>query len=107
MSGHRPCRVQESSGPVGGFVSQNWVCRRAPPGELKQQRFSWAVVLWQESSGEGQEERALRDMEFMFAAKTDWEAPREPMAYFDRERREGMLSDTELMMEEEDGDGDD
>jgi hypothetical protein len=83
-------------------VSQNWVWRRAPPGELKQQRFSWAVVLWQESSGEGQEERAER--EFMFA-KTDWEAPREERAYLDRERRDGMLSDTELMMEEED-DGD-
>jgi hypothetical protein len=65
------------------------------------------VVLWQESSGEGQDERASRDMllmEFMFA-KTDWEAPREERAYLDRERREGMLSATELMMEEED-DGD-
>jgi hypothetical protein len=57
LSGHRPCRVHESEGPVGGEVSQNWVWRREPPGELKQQRLAWAVVLWQESSGEGQEEK--------------------------------------------------
>jgi hypothetical protein len=44
--------------------------------------------------------------EFMFA-KTDWEAPREERAYFDKERREGMFSDTELMTEEVDGDGSD
>jgi hypothetical protein len=90
-------------------VSQNWVCRRAPPGELKQQRLGWAVVLWQDNSGDGHEERGLRDMdmaEFMFA-KTDWEAPREERAYFDKERREGMFSDTELMTEEVDGDGSD
>jgi hypothetical protein len=47
----------------------------------------------------------FRDMaEFMFA-KTDWEALRDERAYFDRERREGMVSETELMME--DGEGDD
>ena len=44
-------------------------------------------------------------MEFMLlAAKTDWEAPTADRAYLDRERREGMLSDTELMMEDDDGD---
>jgi hypothetical protein len=88
-------------------VSQNCVWRRAPPGELKQHRFSWAVVLWQESSGDGHDERALRDMEFMLA-KTDWEAPTAERAYLEKERMEGMLSDTELMMEEEEEeDGDD
>jgi hypothetical protein len=40
-------------------------------------------------------------------AKTDWEAPREERPYFDKERREGMVSATELMMEEEDGEGSD
>lgn len=63
--------------------------------------------MWQDSSGDGHDERALRDMVFMLA-KTDWDAPREERAYFDKERREGMLSDTELMMKEEwEDDGDD
>lgn len=39
--------VQESSGPVAGLVSQNWVWRRRPPGELKQHESLIAVVLWQ------------------------------------------------------------
>lgn len=38
-----PWMVQESEGPLGGFVSQNCVCRRAPPGELKQQESATAV----------------------------------------------------------------
>ena len=59
--------------------------------------------MWQESSGDGHDERASRDMEFMFA-KTDWEAPRDDKAYLDRERKEGMLSATELMMEDGDED---
>lgn len=50
--------VHESDGPVGGSVVQNWVSRSRPPGELKQQAFSTAVVFWQLTgmSG-GQEER--------------------------------------------------
>jgi hypothetical protein len=44
----RPWIVQLSSGPVTGSVSQNWVCSRAPPGALKQHRFVWTVVLWQD-----------------------------------------------------------
>jgi hypothetical protein len=80
---------------VGGEVSQNWVWRREPPGELKQQRLGWAVVLWQESWGEeGQEEKGSR--EFMFVvevpARTDWEAPRAENAYLDKERRDGIVS---------------
>ena len=31
---------------MAGFVSQNWVRRRWPPGELRQQ-VSYEVVLWQ------------------------------------------------------------
>ncbi len=38
--------VQELEGPVVGFVSQNWVRRRWPPGALRQQ-VSYVVVLWQ------------------------------------------------------------
>ncbi len=38
--------VQELEGPVVGFVSQNWVWRRWPPGALRQQ-VSYVVVLWQ------------------------------------------------------------
>lgn len=29
---HRPWTVHEVEGPVDGLVSQNWVCKRAPPG---------------------------------------------------------------------------
>jgi hypothetical protein len=29
---HSPWIVHESEGPVAGSVSQNWVCRNAPPG---------------------------------------------------------------------------
>lgn len=29
---HNPCKVQESTGPTVGFVSQNWVRRSCPPG---------------------------------------------------------------------------
>jgi hypothetical protein len=32
-----PWMVHELLGPVAGFVSQNCVCKRSPPGELKQQ----------------------------------------------------------------------
>jgi hypothetical protein len=74
---------------------------------LKQQRLAWAVVLWQESSGEGQEENesTARDLMFMFIvpARTDCEAPKAEMAYLDKERREGIvLSDTDSKTEEDD-----
>ena len=86
-------------------MSQNWVRRREPPGELKQQRLDWAVVLWQESSAEGQEEKASRDKEFMFMlelpARTDWEAPNAETAYLDKERRDGMLSATDSRTEDD------
>lgn len=45
--------VHESEGPVAGSVSQNWVCRRAPPGWLKQQLLATVVVLWQLSGRDG------------------------------------------------------
>lgn len=32
---------------MAGSVSQNWVCRRTPPGALKQQESLTAVELWQ------------------------------------------------------------
>jgi hypothetical protein len=47
----------------------------------------------------------FRDMAVFMFAKTDWEALREERAYFERERREGMVCETELMMEDEGGDG--
>jgi hypothetical protein len=59
------------------------------------------VVLWQESSGVGQEEESKLSREFrpMFMlelpARTDWEAPKAEKAYLDNERREGMVSDTD------------
>lgn len=39
--------VQELDGPVTGLVSQNWVWRRVPPGELKQQlgdALDWQLI---------------------------------------------------------------
>lgn len=42
-----PWIVHESTGPVAGSVSQNWVWRRTPPGALKQQESLTAVELWQ------------------------------------------------------------
>ncbi len=44
---HRPWTVQWSAGPVAGSVSQNCVCSRLPPGELKQQVLATALLLWQ------------------------------------------------------------
>lgn len=55
--------VHESDGPVGGSVVQNWVSRSRPPGELKQQEFSTAVVFWQltgmSGGQEGREQEAV------------------------------------------------
>jgi hypothetical protein len=55
--------VHESEGPVGGSVVQNWVSRSRPPGELKQQEFSTAVVFWQltgmSGGQEGREQEAV------------------------------------------------
>ena len=48
---HNPCRVQLSTGPVTGCVSQNCVCSSCPPGALKQHKFSTTVVLWQLNCG--------------------------------------------------------
>ena len=45
--------VHESTGPVAGSVSQNWVSRSCPPGALKQQVSVTTEVLWHDSSAVG------------------------------------------------------
>lgn len=50
----RPWIVQLLSGPVTGSTSQNWVCRKSPPGELKQQvsvSAALAVELLEQENG--------------------------------------------------------
>ena len=61
--------VHESLGPVDGFVSQNCVCNKSPPGELKQQ-VSTAELLLQLNCGYGQfaEEPASVDVAEPIAA---------------------------------------
>lgn len=53
--------VQLSEGPTTGSVSQNCVCRSAPPGELKQHRSETADVLWHDSCGLLQVAEAARE----------------------------------------------
>ena len=45
--------VHESTGPVAGSESQNWVSRSCPPGALKQQVSVTTEVLWHDSSAVG------------------------------------------------------
>ena len=77
-------------------MSQNCVCRSAPPGELKQHKSATAEVLWQDNwvlvhVADAPTLTLISRVKGFFIPRTDCAEPSAESAMPERVRMEGML----------------